>query len=168
MAGRFIQKDPISILGNIYNNDYDVSFNQYVDSVANPYAYTDNNPINKTDPLGLFPLVNPFTYWQDFYQGVKDFTGNYKDMRDANTIGADKYFHCMANCQAAREGLGGRDAAAIISEGRELTDQHVKGDHRSACDADRAANSQGRNGNPNTPCSQVCGSLRPNGLNPRY
>ena len=74
----------------------------------------------------------------------------------------------MANCQAAREGLGGRDAASIISEGREYTDQYIKGDPRSACDADRAANSQGRNGNPNIPCSQVCGSLRPNGLNPRY
>ncbi len=89
-------------------------------------------------------------------------------MRDANTIGADKYFHCMANCQAAREGEGGRDAAKIISEGRELTDQYIKGDRRSDCDADRAANKQGRDGNPNTPCSQVCGSLRPNGLNPRY
>jgi len=89
-------------------------------------------------------------------------------MRDANTIGADKYFHCMANCQAAREGLGGRDAAAIISEGRELTDQHIKRDPSSACDADRAANGQGRNGDPTIPCSQVCGSLRPNGLDLRY
>ena len=28
-------------------------------------------------------------------------------MRQANTIGADKYFHRKANCEAAGRGLGG-------------------------------------------------------------
>jgi RHS repeat-associated protein len=149
---RFLNEDPIGFVGGDLNL----------------YGYVGNNPINKTDPLGLFEWFNQFTYWDDFYRGARDFTRSYRDMRDANTIGADKYFHCMANCQAAREGMGGRDAAEIISEGRELTDQYIKGDPRSACDEDRAANRQGRNGNYNTPCSQVCGSLRPNGLDPRY
>ena len=28
----------------------------------------------------------------------QDFARNYNNMRQANTIGADKYFHCVANC----------------------------------------------------------------------
>ncbi len=151
-AGRFISRDPIGFQG------WD----------TNLFRYVGNNPVNWSDPLGLFEWANPFTYWGGFFTGAGYFTRNYQDMRDANTIGADKYFHCMANCQAAREGLGARDAAVLISEGRELTDQYLKGDSRSACDADRSANRQGRNGNPNTPCSQACGSLRPNGLDQRY
>jgi hypothetical protein len=39
-------------------------------------------------------------------------TGDYKendnDMRQANMIGGDKYFHCKANCQAASRGPTGR------------------------------------------------------------
>ena len=31
------------------------------------------------------------------------FAKNYFDMREANTIGADKYFHCKANAQAAHD-----------------------------------------------------------------
>ena len=37
-----------------------------------------------------------------------------RDMRDANTIGADKYFHSKANYEAANRGTGGRHAAALI------------------------------------------------------
>jgi RHS repeat-associated protein len=54
--GRFINRDPIGILGNIYNNQYNVSFDQYVSSVQNTYAYTENNPVNYIDPSGLWSL----------------------------------------------------------------------------------------------------------------
>jgi RHS repeat-associated protein len=151
-VGRFVTKDPIGFKGGD----------------ANLYAYVGANPVNNVDPLGLFQWVNPITYWRDFFGGAGDLYRNYKDMRDANTIGADKYFHCMGHCEAARRGDGGRDASELIGEGREQFDEKVKGDSRSDCNADRAANSQGRNGNPNTPCKQVCGSLRPKGLDPRY
>ena len=75
MEGRFIQKDPISILGNIYTNQFNVTFDQYVKSVTNAYVYTDNNPINYTDPLGLAPfdaqkwaqLTNSVTYYSTKY-----------------------------------------------------------------------------------------------------
>jgi len=56
MTGRFISKDPIGFRGGI--NLY-----SYVDSVGKPpipqtnlYQYTENNPINKTDPLGLWSV----------------------------------------------------------------------------------------------------------------
>ena len=35
-------------------------------------------------------------------------------MRDANTIGADKYFHAKGNNKAAAQGPGGKWAAKVI------------------------------------------------------
>jgi len=58
-------------------------------------------------------------------------------MRHANTIGADKFFHCMANCEAARRGKSGRLVARGLSELREFFDEYIKGDPRSVCNADR-------------------------------
>ena len=56
-TGRFGQEDPISLAAG------DVNLYSYVDSVGKPladsqlinlYAYTGNNPINRTDPSGLW------------------------------------------------------------------------------------------------------------------
>jgi hypothetical protein len=85
-------------------------------------------------------------------------------MREANTVDADKYFHCMANCQAARRGKAGRYVARGISELREWVDRNIKGDPQSACEADRAANKQGIEGDLAKPCEEVCESLRPYAL----
>ncbi|MEQ2204176.1 hypothetical protein XENOCAPTIV_009168 [Xenoophorus captivus] len=43
----------------------------------------------------------------------------YKDMRDANWINSDKYFHARGNYDAAQRGAGGRWAAEVISDARE-------------------------------------------------
>jgi len=75
---------------------------------------------------------------------------------------------CMANCEASRRGLGGSDAAKLISEVRELFDEYIKGDPRSVCDVDIAANRQGRESDPTKPCKDVCKSLRPRGLPSKY
>jgi RHS repeat-associated protein len=59
-AGRFISKDPIGFAGG------DVNLYRYVDSVGkpfleiNPYVYAINNPLNYTDPLGLY--VWPYSW----------------------------------------------------------------------------------------------------------
>jgi len=155
--GRWTTKDPIGFAGGD----------------TNLYGYVANDPVNWVDPSGLArgDWWDPRTYVLPVVeggQGATDFVRNYNNMRSANTIGADKYFHCMANCQSTQRGPGGLTAAEIIGEGRELTDQYIKGDSRQACDADRAANSQGRNGAGGGACSQVCGSLRPNGLGSQW
>ncbi|WP_366145086.1 hypothetical protein [Maricaulis sp.] len=92
-------------------------------------------------------------------------------MRDANTIGGDKYFHCVANCEATLEGPVGEDVAETISDLREWVDQNIKGDPPSASQADQIANQDGRTGarnNPNQTCQATCSHHRPNGLPPNY
>ncbi|MGH2523803.1 MAG: serum amyloid a protein, partial [Anaerolineales bacterium] len=69
---------------------------------------------------------------------------NYNDMRNANTIGADKYFHCKANCEAASRGSVGDQTACLLSDAREWVDQNIKGDPASASALDQAANTFGR------------------------
>jgi RHS repeat-associated protein len=149
-TGRWATKDPILFAGGD----------------TNLYGYVVNDPVNFIDPAGLyFGWVPSLSGLADAVGAVGDFLRNYSDMRDAWTKGADKYFHCKANCE---RGLAGEGMAETISEGRELTDQ-LKGDSRKDCDEDRRANAQGRAGaNSNDSCSRVCSSLRPRGLDPYY
>ncbi|MCM1003164.1 MAG: hypothetical protein NC408_02345 [Candidatus Gastranaerophilales bacterium] len=53
---------------------------------------------------------------------INDFIRNYNEMRDANSIGADKYFHSKANCDGAKRGELGALVAKGISDLREFTD----------------------------------------------
>lgn len=99
---------------------------------------------------------------------LQDLWNNYWKMREAWTIGADGYFHCMAQCQAARRGRGGAFTAGMVGELREMVDQHVFGDPEWACDDDRVANDTGREGDRNMPCDQVCAAFRPPWLDPKY
>jgi RHS repeat-associated protein len=153
-VGRWTAKDPIGFR----SGDADL------------YGYVLYNPLNRVDSLGLFiEWTNPIEFWGDFFGGVGDFLRNYQNMIDANTIGGDAYFHCMANCEAASRGLGGETAAEWISEGRELFDEYIKGDPASACNADRAANSLGRAGGvTGQACKAACQSVRPRGLTSRF
>lgn len=45
-------------------------------------------------------------------------------MRDADTHGADKYFHARANCEAAQRGIVGEMIAKAIDDLREFVDSY--------------------------------------------
>jgi RHS repeat-associated protein len=106
------------------------------------------------------------------FGAIGDFVENYQDMRDANTIGADKYFHAKANCEAAQRGSAGASTAETISDTREWSDQHwPKNDPKSASEADQRANRAGRaagTSNPTGSCSAMVNEFRPRGLSPDY
>jgi uncharacterized protein RhaS with RHS repeats len=141
------------------------------------YTYVENNPINDIDPLGLMGggagcipgRCGIPSSTNQTVNATRDFVRNYQDMRNANTIGADKYFHCKANCEASKRGKDGKETACKISDAREWADQNIKGDPASASEADQVANHYGRdNANSASSCSEVCAPFRPNGLSPKY
>lgn len=194
---RFLQVDPVG---------YDDQFNLY--------AYVGNDPVNLKDPTGgtMIPPENmdPNRDWSsrqgraiaeatarrsvgEAVGAARDFGRNYRNMRDANTIGADKYFHCRANCEASSRGETGRAVAERLSNMREIVDQRVGGDPPEASQQDQQANVAGRNagdairqsaerqsalrGEPNDAlrrpqaedqCRSRCGQFRPRELDQRH
>ena len=122
------------------------------------------------------------------YKGIKDpantimyalgvFLSNYFQLRDADTHGADKYFHAKANYEAAQQGIVGSLAAKIISDLREITDEyrniHEKGYTKEYSEQDikedQQANEEGRRigrMHPLAPAFDMLKHLTPNGFLP--
>jgi RHS repeat-associated protein len=158
--GAYTQMDPIGLSGGL-----------------NRRGYVEGSPLMFVDPRGLDnPRIGPYGPGPNVGDGssavaqaagaMRDFLRNYDNMRSANTIGGDKYFHCMANCEATRRGPMGETTACLISDVREWTDQNIKGDSASASLADQVANAIGRSGalSSSQSCRAVCSGFRPNGL----
>ncbi|NXC99372.1 SAA protein, partial [Certhia familiaris] len=106
-------------------------------------------------------IVRAGEFVRDAAGGAKDMLRAYLDMRKANYIGADKYFHARGNYDAARRGPGGAWAAKVISDLREAI--QTRGSGRGAEDSrlDQEANRWGRSGgDPNR--------YRPKGLPSKY
>jgi serum amyloid A protein len=78
-----------------------------------------------------------------FAGGVKDFVVTYNEMKNANWLNSDKYFHSKANFLASQRGAGGQYAAEKMSNLREITDQ-IKGDTYQNSVDDQKANMYGR------------------------
>ncbi|XP_038169724.1 serum amyloid A-5 protein-like isoform X6 [Arvicola amphibius] len=102
--------------------------------------------------------------WLEFIkeagQGTRDMWRAYSDMREANWIGADKYFHARGNYDAARRGPGGVWAAEVLSDLRENIQSLIGRGHEDSM-ADQEANRWGRSGkDPN--------HYRPRGLPDKY
>lgn len=102
------------------------------------------------------------------FKAAKDLWSNYQSMKEANTIGADKYFHCVGHCEASREGSAGVIVSQLLGDAREVFDFLVKLDSRAECRADLAANQTGRSSNSSVSCKDACSQFRPKGLNPKY
>ena len=110
---------------------------------------------------------------------IGDFVQNYNDMKEANTIGADKYFHAKANTEASQRGFLGELTASVISNLREITDTFkntlFKGmtlkdsikDSKEDLRANQYGRMQGRN-YPNKNSKDLVDKYRPNGLPQKY
>lgn len=123
------------------------------------------------DPFGLDTTTGwtasdwvPIIQWLDLLDGIDAIERNFDDMRITNTIGADKYFHCLATCEATEEGPGGYLAALLVNL-KELKDVWKYG--VADCKSDLVANKQGRDRAAST-CAQTCASLRPAALPAGY
>ncbi|CAO2632636.1 Serum amyloid A-2 protein [Lemmus lemmus] len=122
--------------------------------------------------LCLFVLGVDSQRWIEFIkeagQGTRDMWRAYTDMREANWIGADKYFHARGNYDAARRGPGGAWAAEVLSTSKKyfqgLLNRYYLGMRNHGLEdsmADQEANRWGRSGkDPN--------HYRPRGLPDKY
>jgi serum amyloid A protein len=107
------------------------------------------------------------------------FWKNYQEMKIANTIGSDKYFHSKANAEAAQLGVTAEHTAKFISDFREFyeyfTNVHLKKMSLQATleDSleDQRANHYGRaigRKFPDNDPSDLVNILRPRGLDAKY
>lgn len=108
----------------------------------------------------------------DMIGGGFDFVKNYAKMVWVNTKGADKFYHCMANCEATERGVGGEYIATLISNTRELSDlsrADSKGISSEQATKDIVedlfVNRVGRQGaNNGLRCNDACNWFKPKGL----
>ncbi len=96
----------------VYNEKEDINrvVDKYLNSNSNSIQKLINDIISLENPLSIL------------YQTISIFLVNYYKMRDADTHGADKYFHAKANCEAAQRGIVGEMIAKAISDLREFVD----------------------------------------------
>ena len=107
------------------------------------------------------------------------FLTNYIEMKNANTHGADKYFHARANYNAAQQGIVGTVIAKMISDLREWTDNYrnIKENGYNPIfslqdiNEDQQANEEGRELGrrfPTAPAFEKLEHRMPNGFPERY
>jgi len=100
-------------------------------------------------------------------------------MKEANTIGADKYFHSKANAEAAQLGKTAEEVADFISRAREVIDfwKYLLRDKMEVeaiiedMNKDLKANAYGRKvgrENPDAPAKDLIKIYRPEGLDEKY
>ena len=147
--------------------------NDYIKYFSNLINHRVTNNIAKTILDNCIDALNQIT------GTISDFVRNYNDMKEANTIGADKYFHSKANCDGSKRGELGAVVAKAISDFREFTDLFknvlLKGmtvaesleDSKGDQEANEYGREQGRK-YPNQDSSESVKIYRPDGLPEQY
>lgn len=136
----------------------------------------------KDNNLGVDGIINPDGPTQKTIKeklesvpqaagAFEDFIKNWQDMRQANTIDADKYFHCKANYNATQRGWTGKQTAENLSDVREVYGR-FKPDHTQADEiADQEANKYGRKAALSgkfQSAEEACAIYRPKDLDGKY
>lgn len=105
------------------------------------------------------------------FEAYGDFARNYFDMREADFIGGDKYFHCKANYQATSRGWKGKETAEKLSSAREDIQSTFSGKGFKDTVMDHTANWYGRaktiKGEVKS-AREACEYFRPRGLPEKY
>jgi len=100
-----------------------------------------------------------------------DFIKNWSDMREANTVNADKYFHCKANFEAYKRGWKGQEVAKSLSDIREIYGRR-KPDYTLKDELeDQGANQYGRDmadSGKFVDAREACAIYRPKDLDEKY
>jgi RHS repeat-associated protein len=171
-TSRWFVKDPIRFVGGD----------------ANLYNYVQNDPINSKDPSGLQGGPQQ-VLTREYYvrrlievigSGITALSGTpdaiselwkaYQEMVAANTIGADKYFHCLGSCRASRKSSPKIVACLVfLREVYDNTANRVRGKRtpiEQAFDSveDMAANRTGYNAPSNISCEKACEKHKVAGL----
>lgn len=156
-------KDNITLYGSVTKNDNSLSGNAISDYLLG--MFNDYKSIE-------YPL-NSAAYT------LGSFLTNYNEMKDADTHGADKYFHARANYNAAQQGIVGSVVAKMISDLREWTDNYRNINEKGYdptfsiqdIKEDQRANEEGRELGrryPTAPAYEKLKHLMPNGFPERY
>lgn len=163
LGSAWTAKDPISFSGG----------------TTNLYEYVGNDPINFTDPegralvavAGAVAILAIYLY----FEGGEEMLEEYYNMKEANFKKQDQYFHCVAHCRSAQEGLDGEFMSHLIGAGREWTDLIRKGDKAEDLGGDFHANATGRDAgacsnsaHEKHDCRESCKIFRPSKLPEKY
>ena len=162
-------------MSNLYKFNQDTSIDEFGVDHSN-FSVRDELEYNKMRLNQSMPKQqNPI---RQVSGAIADMTRNYFDMKRDGTIGADDYFHCKANYEAADRGDFGRATATWLRNKKEDFDYYknqVRGLSPLAASVDRIhdrkVNEIGRQRAQSGLYSnsrEACNSFRVKGINEKY
>ena len=112
--------------GQEYATASDLQTTDIPDEMMNPDGTMKTagqlNNVQKYNQEVLNSINQQQSPWQQVTGAITDMSRNYFDMKQDNTVGADDYFHCKANYEAANRGPWGAATAQFIGDAKEATD----------------------------------------------